>query len=194
MTSVAGRRDHGGHGRGRDEPARGRRGRPGRQSTDGSEAAQIVDLVRQSIEADSLKAVIVKVTTGDKVVLRGAFGESITDVPATTGDALPQRGGGFRVPRQLLLQFVDEGRVTLDDTIDRGCPDLPKADDVTLKMLANQTTGYPDYETDAGRSSTRFNADPFHILRPRGAARHRVLAGRCSSRPGRTGATPTPTS
>ena len=27
-------------------------------------------------------------------------------------------------------------------------PNLPEANKVTLKMLANQTSGYPDYETD----------------------------------------------
>src|SRR5205814_1553288 len=34
---------------------------------------------------------------------------------------------------------------------------------VTLKMLTNQTTGYPDFETDP-KFLAAFNADPFHIF------------------------------
>jgi len=42
-------------------------------------------------------------------------------------------------------------------------PTLPEAGTVTLKMLANQTSGYPDFETDPGWLAA-FNADPFHIF------------------------------
>src|SRR5919107_826805 len=62
----------------------------------------------------------------------------------------------------LLMRFVDEGRVSLDDTIDRWIPTLPEADKVTLRMLANQTSGYPDYETDPAWVAAE-QADPFHI-------------------------------
>jgi CubicO group peptidase (beta-lactamase class C family) len=127
------------------------------------EKAEIVDLVRQSIEADSLKAVIVKITRGDDVVLRRAFGNSMDGVPATPN--MHFRNGSVSVAYlvNLLLQYVDEQKVTLDDTIDKWYPDLPNAGTVTLKMLANQTSGYPDYETDP-EFLDQFNADPFHIF------------------------------
>jgi len=62
----------------------------------------------------------------------------------------------------LLLEYVDEHKVSLNDTIDRWMPSLPESHVVTLKMLANQTTGYPDFETDPAWLAA-FNADPFHI-------------------------------
>src|SRR5262249_57151517 len=40
---------------------------------------------------------------------------------------------------------------------------LPQANNVNLKMLANQTSGYPDFETDP-KFLAAFNADPFHIF------------------------------
>ena len=62
----------------------------------------------------------------------------------------------------LLMEFVEEHRVGLEDTIDRWMPNLPEAGKVTLKMLANQTSGYPDYETDPAWVAAE-QADPFHI-------------------------------
>lgn len=112
------------------------------------------------MEADSLRAVIVKVTRGNKVVTKQAFGESLDGVPARTNMRFRNGAVAFAYIGTLLLQFVDEGKVSLDDTIDRWLPTLPEADQVTLKMLANQTSGYPDFETDPGWTAA-FNADPF---------------------------------
>jgi CubicO group peptidase (beta-lactamase class C family) len=53
--------------------------------------------------------------------------------------------------------------VKLDDTIDKWLPDLPESDTVTLKMLTNQTSGYPDFETDPGWTAA-FNTNPFQIF------------------------------
>lgn len=70
---------------------------------------------------------------------------------------------GFEYVSTLLLEYVDEHKVGLDDTIRRWLPTLPEADKVTLRMLANQTTGYPDFETDPGWTAA-YNANPFHLF------------------------------
>jgi CubicO group peptidase (beta-lactamase class C family) len=57
------------------------------------------------------------------------------------------------------MEYVDEHKVALGDTINRWEPSLPEANEVTLKMLANQTTGYPDFETDNSWTAA-FYADP----------------------------------
>ena len=54
-------------------------------------------------------------------------------------------------------------RYQLDDTIDESVPELPESDRVTLLMLANQTTGYPDFEQNADWLAA-YNADPFHLF------------------------------
>ena len=111
---------------------------------------------------DHLKAVIVKVTQDGQPVTTAAFGESMTGVPATTAMHFRNGAVAFEYLSTLLMEFVDEHKVTLNDTIDRWMPALPEAGKVTLKMLANQTTGYPDFETDPAWLAA-FNADPFHI-------------------------------
>ena len=109
-----------------------------------------------------LKAVIIKVTQDGHPVTTRAFGESMTGVPATTAMHFRNGAVAFEYLATLLMEFVDEHKVTLNDTIDRWMPALPEADKVTLKMLANQTTGYPDFETDPAWLAA-WSADPFRI-------------------------------
>ena len=90
-----------------------------------------------------------------------AFGQSFDGVPATTDMHFRNGAVAFAYLSTLLMEFVDEHRVALDDTINKWMT-LPEADTVTLKMLANQTSGYPDYETDPAWRAA-FNADPFHV-------------------------------
>jgi len=114
------------------------------------------------MKTEHLRAVIVKITQGDKVVTSQAFGESMTGVPATTAMHFRNGAVAFAYLGTLLMEFVDEHKVKLDDTIERWMPQLSEANKVTLKMLANQTSGYPDFETDP-KWLAAFNADPFHI-------------------------------
>jgi CubicO group peptidase (beta-lactamase class C family) len=126
------------------------------------EASAIADIVQGAMDEGHLRAVIVEVRRGGEVVTRQAFGTSMDGVPATTDMHFRNGAVAFAYLGTLLLQFVDEHRVGLDDTIDHWMPDLPEADQVTLRMLANQTSGYPDYETDPAWEAA-WSADPFHI-------------------------------
>ncbi|MBV9355324.1 MAG: beta-lactamase family protein [Chloroflexi bacterium] len=127
-----------------------------------AQAAAIAAIVQDAMAADHLRAVIVKVTEADQLLADQAFGESTPDVPATTDMHFRNGAVAFEYLATLLLEYVDEGRVSLDDTIDHWTPTLPEANQVTLKMLTNQTSGYPDFETDPAWTAA-FNADPFHI-------------------------------
>jgi CubicO group peptidase (beta-lactamase class C family) len=128
-----------------------------------AEAKAIVAAVEQAMQTTPIRSVIVKVTRGDRVVLKRAFGTSIEGVPATADMHFRNGAVAFSYLGTLLMRFVDEGRVSLDDTIDRWIPTLPEAGTVTLRMLANQTSGYPDYETDPAWLAA-FNADPWHLF------------------------------
>jgi CubicO group peptidase (beta-lactamase class C family) len=127
-----------------------------------AQASAIAKIVQDAMKTEHLRAVIVKVTEGDKVVTSQAFGESVTGVPATTAMHFPNGAVAFAYVSTLLMEFVDEHKVSLDDAIDRWMPTLPEANKVTLKMLANQTSGYPDFETDP-KWLAAWSANPFHI-------------------------------
>jgi CubicO group peptidase (beta-lactamase class C family) len=122
---------------------------------------EIAAIVEDAMADLHLAAVIVQAQVGDETVISQAFGESMSGVPATTDMSFRNGAVAFEYIGNLLLQYVDDGTVALDDTIDQWAPELPESDKVTLLMLTNQTTGYPDYETDPGWTAA-YNADPFH--------------------------------
>ena len=125
------------------------------------QADAIRQIVRETMAEQHLKAVIVSVTVDGKNLLTEAFGESLPGVPARTDMNFRNGAVAFQYVTNLLLQFVDEGKVSLDDTIDRWLPEVPDADKVTLRMLANQTAGYPDFEQDPAWIAAYYG-NPYH--------------------------------
>jgi CubicO group peptidase (beta-lactamase class C family) len=115
-------------------------------------------IVRESIDADHLKAVIVSVKIGDTPVLTEAWGESMTGVAATT--AMHFRNGAVAIAylATVLLQLQEKGQLSLDDKLSKWFPQYPRADRVTLRMLINSTSGYADY---IGAIVQPLYADPF---------------------------------
>src|ERR1700730_8662063 len=137
--------------------------RPATAVSESPQASGIAAIVRKAMTTYHLRAVIVRVTKGDKVVTTQAFGPSMTGVPATPAMHFRNGAIAFAYVATLLMEYVDEHKVSLDDTINRWVPSLPEANKVTLKMLANQTSGYPDFETDPAWTAA-FNAHPFRLF------------------------------
>ena len=128
-------------------------------------AAAIADIVRGAIAKYDLRAVIVRVTIDGKVVTTQAFGESMSGEPATSDMHFRNGNVAFGYLTTLLLQLVDEKRITLDDRLSQWMPDLPNADRITLRMLAGMTSGYADYVIDE-QFQKDFYADPFRQWTP----------------------------
>jgi CubicO group peptidase (beta-lactamase class C family) len=132
-------------------------------ATRADQAAHIVGIVQKAMTADHLQAVIVRVTVDGKPVVTRAFGMSMTGVPATTAMHFRNGSVGFSYLTTLLMKFVDEHKVSLSDKVARWMPELPEANQVTLKMLANMTSGYPDFVTDP-KFIAEFYQNPFHLF------------------------------
>lgn len=122
-------------------------------------AAQIDSAVREQMAQHDLGAVIVQVTDHGRNVVKRAYGESTTGVPATTRMHFRNGAVAIQYMSTLLLRLVDQGRVKLDDKVSKWLPDLPHADEVTLEMLAAMTSGYPDFVDD--ELADAIDADPF---------------------------------
>jgi CubicO group peptidase (beta-lactamase class C family) len=107
--------------------------------------AKVATAAEKAMKENHLKAVLVRVSQNGQEVATVARGESMTGVPATEDMHFRNGSVVFSYLGTVLLQLVDEGKVGLDDTIDTWLPDLPSSGRVTLRMLANSTSGYIDY-------------------------------------------------
>ncbi|MFF0479503.1 serine hydrolase domain-containing protein [Streptomyces sp. NPDC004284] len=114
----------------------------------GGKARRILDITRKAKSDLKLKSVELRVTIDGREVVTDALGESMTGVPAEPDMHFRAGSVAFAHIGTVLLQLVEEGRVGLDDTVEQWLPTVPKANRITLRMLATNTTGLHDYVTD----------------------------------------------
>lgn len=101
--------------------------------------------MRDLMKQYSLKALIVQVRCDGKDVRTLASGESMSGVPASPDMHFRNGAMAFTYMSTMLLELVDQGKVKLDDKVSKFYPSLPEADHITLRNLANMTSGYADY-------------------------------------------------
>ncbi len=111
-----------------------------------------------------LRSVLFGVWVNGRPLTSGALGESQPGVRATRTDQFRIGNTTESFTTTLLLQLVDEGRVRLDDPLSKWFPRFPRANQVTVGMLARSTSGYADYVTTK-RFVKSFDADPFRRWR-----------------------------
>jgi D-alanyl-D-alanine carboxypeptidase len=118
-------------------------------------------IVRKASDHYGLKAVVARVDIGRRTLLRQATGRSQADVPADL--RMHFRVGSMAIPwlTTLALQLQQEGRLSFDDKLSRWFPELPRADRITIRMLAYNTSGYYDYFQGNQAFIDRFHSDVF---------------------------------
>jgi D-alanyl-D-alanine carboxypeptidase len=102
-------------------------------------------MVSEAMPELGLRASIVQVDTGDEALVRAGFGNSMKGTPARPG--MYFRIGSIAIPYliNLLLELEAERKLSLDDPLSKYRPNFPEANEVTLRMLADVTSGYPDW-------------------------------------------------
>lgn len=111
-------------------------------------AARIQEIVAAAMGAQGQRAAIVGFAVDGGPRWMMAAGESMTGVPATTDMHFRNGAVAIAYLGTLLLQLADAGTLSLDDKVSAWFPDYPRADEVTLRMLINGTSGYADYVPD----------------------------------------------
>ncbi len=145
--------------------------------------ARVRAIVERLAASTGAKAVLFGLWQGEREVLTLALGDSMTTVPATTAMHFRIGGIGETFMSTLLLKLVEQGRLHLDDPIDRWFPDLLAADRVTVRMLVSNTAGYPDYVTVPDFVDRQL-ADPFRSFSDDELIAYAVRGGRMAFPPG----------
>lgn len=109
--------------------------------------AAIQSIVDNAISSGKVKGIIVQVRYGGRDFYLKAAGESMSGVPVTPDMHFRNGAMSFTYMATMLLELVDQQpeTVKLTDKLSKFLPEIPGADDVTLKNLANMTSGYQDY-------------------------------------------------
>jgi CubicO group peptidase (beta-lactamase class C family) len=128
-------------------------------------ASTIESIVRSSMAEYRLRAAIVQVRSDGSDVYLGAFGDSMTGVPATPDMHFRNGALAFTYMSTLLLEFVDQKKVTLDTKLSTYYPQLQYADRITLRNLAQMTSGYADYVYQSETTQGVY-LDPFRQWTP----------------------------
>lgn len=91
-----------------------------------------------------LMALIARVDVAGRTVVRRGFGRSQVGVPASP--AMNFRIGSMTIPvlTTVVYRLRDQGRLRLNDPISRWL-DVPRARQVTVRQLMNNTSGYRDW-------------------------------------------------
>lgn len=123
-------------------------------------AKEITKTVREISKKYPVRSTLFGVWVKGRPLATGALGKARPGVRAT-------KAAHFRIGNvtesfttSLLLQFADEGLVSLDDPLSNWFPDLPAAEEVTLGMLARSISGYADFVTD-DNFLAQYEKDPF---------------------------------
>jgi CubicO group peptidase (beta-lactamase class C family) len=127
-------------------PATARAANPEDQSSS-PQVATIQAIVDAAFKTDHIKGIIVQVRCGGKNIYLKAAGESMTGVPVNTNMHFRNGAMAFTYMSTMLLELVDQQPETvgLNDKLSKFLPEIPGAENVTLKELANMTSGYQDY-------------------------------------------------
>jgi CubicO group peptidase (beta-lactamase class C family) len=134
-------------------------------SVDPAKADMVMKVVKDTMAKAHLKAVIVRVTIDGKEIVTQAVGDSMPGVPATTEMHFRNGAVAISYVSTLLLQLVDEKKVSLDDKVSKWLPDIPYTDKVTLGQLAQMTSGYVDFVTTPELTNEQY-AQPFRNFTP----------------------------
>ena len=121
---------------------------------------KITRTVRALTEKYPVRSTLFGVWKDGRRLASGALGESRPGVAATRADHFRIGNAAEALIVTLLLQLVDDGRLSLDDPLSKWFPTLPGAQQVTLGMLARSTSGYADFVTNP-EFEDAFNANPF---------------------------------
>lgn len=101
---------------------------------------------RESLAADS-SGVAALVARDGKIVFQGGFG--LADIenktPVTTDTKFRIGSITKQFTAAAILKLAEQGKLSLDDTLDKYYPDFPRGSDVTIKQLMTHTSGIHSY-------------------------------------------------
>ncbi|MDK2976836.1 MAG: D-alanyl-D-alanine carboxypeptidase [Candidatus Marinimicrobia bacterium] len=93
------------------------------------------------------------------------FADLVEETPMETGMYFRIASITKTMVNTVLFQLIDEGLLSMDDTLSQFRPDIPRSHSITLLMLSDMTSGIADYSTHP-RFMQMTLADPLRVWHP----------------------------
>lgn len=120
--------------------------------------------------SDNMPGMMLAIRSSNGQLWRGAGGQADLASGVDMQTCHMSRAGSVAKPfvAVLVMQLVDEGKISLDDTLADHLPadlvaDIPNVDDATLREVLSHTSGIPDYAMQPSYATTAFN-DPTRAI------------------------------
>lgn len=134
---------------------------PSAASETPSTSATVRSVAESQFALRGFASMLVVVLVDGEAVATLALGEAMPGVLLGIDDHFRNGGVALTYVAALALRLAEEGRIDLDAPIARWLPDLPFAEDATIRMLLNMTAGYPDHVAQQDQFIGPFLANPF---------------------------------
>lgn len=111
-----------------------------------AEVAQIDKVVADSLASTGVPSASIAVVRGGQIVLAKAYGKQSEDMPVARVDAPYQIASvSKQFTAAALLLLRDDGKLSLDDHVDKFVPGISGGDRITIRQLLSHTSGLQDY-------------------------------------------------
>ncbi|MFC9590629.1 serine hydrolase domain-containing protein [Streptomyces sp. NPDC056944] len=127
--------------------------------------------LQQDVEAvlasDVPGAVVVTAENGNQVANAWGVGDLASRTPMKVEDRFRIGSLAKSYVAVVILQLVDEGKMTLDDSVQKWLPGLvPEGEKITVRQLLNHSSGIPNYEENPKYLAPYLAGDVTHVTTP----------------------------
>lgn len=114
-----------------------------------TEAARVDAIAAEVLASTGAPSASIAIVRDGQIAYARAYGSAALAParPATPGDRYPIGSISKQFTAMAILLLVQDGRLSLDDTVAGYLPDLTAADRISLRQLLSHTSGYQSYFT-----------------------------------------------
>lgn len=118
------------------------------------------DSIVQHTNVPGIVALVVDHQKGIDWLYTAGYSDILNQLPMN-GDYIFRIGSNTKtMTGTVLLQLVDEGKLSLEDKLSAFYPEFPRSDEVTIAMLCNMTSGIFNYTDDDGWQNAEYETNP----------------------------------
>ena len=129
-------------------------------SADAAVQQLLDEAAARHFDEHALGSLLAEIRIDGEVAAQVALGEAMSGVPVTLDGRVRNGAVAITYVSTVMMKLAEEGVIDIDEPIAEWLPDVPDADQVTPRMLANMTAGYPDHVASQAFLEA-FDADPF---------------------------------